>query len=667
MPILQMKKFTLMGLISEKENLFTALSRTKKVHLINMEEIEDTSRNLNVEKTDILIKKMNQIDGAISFMKNAMDIKQAAMRARGDKKAKFAIKTTGRKAEVGYTRFDQIADHEIGLFDNAVYTAEKYQHRITEIDGEISKFRQEAESLEIYKNLDIAFFDIKDTAHTATLLGIVQNFKKSDFETLVIDYPETQFAFIGEKGTDTAVMAITLKETEEQIREVLQKWNFSQSNFDFNVTAMEMIRHHHGKIERLKKEKEEILFTSCQKLLDYLPDLKLLYDYYSISLQLIESDTSICETKKVFLMQGWVATEDVETIKKVVAKNTTVCSEEYIDPTDDEKPPTVIKTNKIFAPFNSIIEMYSLPDYREASPNVFVAVFYWLFMGIMMGDVGYGVVMMLVAALFVKFIKPEGGMKNLVLIIGYSGVSTLIWGILFGGWFAISFPEGSIFSPVLLSPLTNPLGMIELCLILGTLHIISAMIMRAINLIRQKHYLDAVFDAFIWIIFDIGLILAIIGGFASLTGSAQNLSIFTNIGLIMMVVALVVVLLTAGRKKKGLGKITGGLGGVWGVIGLVSDILSYLRLFGLGLTTGVIGMVFNTLAGLLLGSPYFFLLGVVVLLFGHGLNLAINLLGAYVHDARLQHIEFFGKFYTGDGLRFSPLAGNTKYTKLLND
>lgn len=667
MPILRMKKFTLIGLISEKKKLFTALSRTKKVHLINMDEIEDTTKKFDVEKTDILIKKMSQIDGVIRFLKDAMDVKQAYVRSQGDKKAKFAIKTGGRKAEVSYAKFDEISEKEIDIFDNAVYIAEKYQHRITEIDGEISKFRQESESLEIYKNLDIAFFDVKNTAHTASLLGIVQNFKRKDFEKLVVDYPETQFAYIGEKGTDVAIMAITLKETEEEIREALQKWNFSQCGYDFNVTATEMIRHHRGKIERLNKEKEDILFNKCQELTDYLPELKLLYDYYSVALQLNESNLNVCETSKAFLMQGWVAEEDVETIKKTVEKNTSVCSQEYVDPTDDEKPPTVIKTNKIFQPFNSIIEMYSLPDYREASPNVFVAVFYWLFMGIMMGDVGYGVVMMLVAALFVKFIKPEGGMKNLVLIIGYSGVSTVIWGILFGGWFAISFPEGSIFSPVLLSPLTNPLGMIELCLILGTLHIISAMIMRAINLIRQKHYLDAVLDSFVWIIFDIGLILAIIGGFAALTGSAQDLSMFTNIGLIMMVAALAVVLLTAGRKKKGLGKITGGLGGVWGVIGLVSDILSYLRLFGLGLTTGVIGMVFNTLAGLLLGSPYFFLLGVVVLLFGHGLNLAINLLGAYVHDARLQHIEFFGKFYTGDGLRFSPLAGNTKYTKLLND
>ena len=143
-------------------------------------------------------------------------------------------------------------------------------------------------------------------------------------------------------------------------------------------------------------------------------------------------------------------------------------------------------------------------------------------------------------------------------------------------------------------------------------------------------------------------------------------TLFRSVGLYGALGCLVVVFLTAGRHKKGaVGKVLGGFGGLYKIVGFVSDLLSYLRLFGLGLASGVIGLVFNEIANIFTG-PIGLIFAVIVLIVGHSLNIAINVLGAYVHDSRLQFIEFFSRFYTGEGYLFQPIVGETKYTKINN-
>lgn len=664
MSILRMKKLTLIGASSEKDKIFTAFSRSKKVHLIQMDQLDDTHRELDVEEKDELIKKMSRVNDSIMYVKRSLDVMQNQLRASGDKKTKVAVKLSQRN-EVKFSDFDKISEYEQVLDKQVLSVTEASKLKMAELDAEIAKLKQSIKSLEIYSNLDVKFSQVKDTDHTTALLGVCGG-NVSLFDGLVTDFPDTQFALIDSNSSGFAIYAIALKENLSALSARLSELNFSRCGIDIDSTAIDEIKLDKSLIEQKVVEKRQLFLDSCD-LKEYLPRLQLLYDFYSIQLQLAETGTSICETNSTFVMQGWVLEREVDSVTRMIDKNLSVSCYDFTDPDESEKVPTVVQVPKVVQPFTGITDMYSLPDYRESDPNLFVAAFYWIFMGLMMGDVGYGLLMMLIAAAFVKFIKPEGGLRNVVLIIGYSGLSTMIWGVLFGGWFAIDFGDNPIFAPKLFSPLTNPLGMIEVCVILGTLHLMSGLIMKAINLFRQGKALDAVLDCFTWIVFEGGLICTVIGAFGGLTGAEGNFSLITNIGLYVMLGSLILIVLTAGRHNKGFGKVVGGLGGAWSVISLLSDILSYLRLFGLGLTTGVIGMVFNTLAGLLLGNPFSFVFGVVVLLFGHGMNLAINLLGAYVHDARLQHIEFFGKFYTGDGLSFKPIASETKYTKFINE
>ena len=140
-------------------------------------------------------------------------------------------------------------------------------------------------------------------------------------------------------------------------------------------------------------------------------------------------------------------------------------------------------------------------------------------------------------------------------------------------------------------------------------------------------------------------------------------------GTVLAIIGAVIVLLTAGREKKGIfGKITGGLVGLYGVTSYLSDILSYSRILALSLATGVVGMVMNILAGMVSsGIPIpvvRFIPALLIYVVGHVFNLALGLLSAYVHDCRLQYIEFYGKFYEGGGTLFKPFAVKTKYASI---
>lgn len=675
-----MKKLTLIALASEKDNLLAKLSRAESLHLINMQEFDNTQKLLATQQKDLLTQKMQNIDQALAMVKNAVDreiaIKKVEQKELKTKKTKKVANVSTKKDKtvsqkdkklkeinlakreiVDYDELIAICDKQDVLFDN-ISNITSLSSQIDTLTTEITALRANIANLEIYRNLDVAFSDIVSTSNCLMLLGIANSLTQEKLEELASIYTSTQFVFLGQNKQQTALLAICDKRDLEQISKVLSGFGFAQCVYDYPVTATQYILSASKQIEDKLSLKQSLNQQLCDYE-QYFPQLKTLYDYFYINKQIYQTDSDILCTQSTIALQGWLPEEQQSNMQNLLDSNLSAYFSQFDQPTDDEEVPTKIKVNKIVQPFTSITDMYSIPNYREIDPNPIVAVFYWLFMGLIMGDVGYGVLMCLIAVLFVKFIKPRGGMRSLILVIGYSSISTIIWGVVFGGWFAMDVGAPP---PILFTPLGDPLGMIELCLVLGTVHLLCGVIMNFANLIAKRKIWDAIFDCIPWIIFDIGIILVIIGAFSSLNPSGTDLSILATIGLIMMGSGLVIVLFTAGRKNKGFGKVTGGLGGVYGVMNVFTDILSYLRLFGLGLTTGVVGLVFNTIAGLLLGNPFLFIFGVIVLIFGHTLNLAISLLGAYIHDARLQHIEFFGKFYTGEGFYFTPIASQRKYT-----
>ena len=308
--------------------------------------------------------------------------------------------------------------------------------------------------------------------------------------------------------------------------------------------------------------------------------------------------------------------------------------------------------------------MYSPVSNRDVDPNPVMSFFYYGLFGMMLSDAGYGL-LMVIAGLVAKFrFKFEGSRKKTADFILYCGIATVIWGVLFGGFFGDLIPTictsflGMEKGPELalwLSPLDNSVDMLLFSFLIGIIHLFVGLAMRFYTLCKRREYLAAVCDVVPVYAFVTGL--AIIGKnfIAPVSEKAKSA------GMILLASGAVLIILTAGRSAKNiLGKLGGGFYALYNTTtGYLGDILSYSRLLALCLVTGVIADMVNMM-GAMFGNIIVF---IIIFILGHALNITINLIGTYVHASRLQYVEFFSKFYEGGGRVFTPFRFNSKYHK----
>ena len=375
-------------------------------------------------------------------------------------------------------------------------------------------------------------------------------------------------------------------------------------------------------------------------------------DRAAILLRREEAKSRLVGTDKVFLLEGWLPADRCAEIEKTLEPFT--CAIETREPTEDEYPqvPVQLKNNKLTRPLNMVTEMYSLPAYGTLDPNPLMAPFFILFYGIMMADMGYGLLMMIASVIIGKKYRPRGTSGELFSLLGLCGLSTFIVGALTGGFFgdfltqlvAIVSP-GTVFAlPKLFDPLDDLTMILIGSMALGLVQIITGMAISLIEKCRRKKFLDAFFEEITWWIVFLGIALAVL-----------------KKGTAVLYLGCALVLLGPIVQGKGWGKLTGVFGSVYNhVTGYFGDILSYTRLMALMLAGSVIAQVFNMLAAM----PGNVVAFVIISMLGNAMNFGLNLLGCYVHDLRLQCLEFFNKFYVDGGKPFRPMTLDTEYVDL---
>jgi V/A-type H+-transporting ATPase subunit I len=372
------------------------------------------------------------------------------------------------------------------------------------------------------------------------------------------------------------------------------------------------------------------------------------------------------KTEKTFYISGWIPEKSKDKVEKILQKNE--CWYEIKQAEEDEKHPILLNNNSFAQPFESITELYSLPSSSNIDPTAVMAPFYMLFFGMMLADVGYGLIMAVACFMILKKFNIEGTLQKMVKLFFYCGISTACWGVMFGSWFGdaisaiakVMFNSDFTINAVWINPMDQPMTLLIFSFLFGIVHLFIGMGVNAHMLIRDGHPLDALFDIGFWYGFIIGIGMWLFGN-SIVAGLAQT-------GKWMTIVFAIGLVLTQGRAKKGIvSKLISGVMSLYNITGYLSDILSYSRLLALGLATSVISSVVSIL-GSMGGSGFFgSILLIVVLVVGHTFNIAINALGAFVHAARLQYVEFFGKFYEGGGEAFDPLIKKTKYIKIIKE
>lgn len=659
MSIIRMKKMALIGLDTAKEDLISDLMEAGVV------QITDQSKMLSEDETwagflqkdgseaEIvrLEQEINRVGIALETLENYSVAKRPLFKTRrAMKRADFA-KTLEGKAKI-----EKDIDRVLDLNDEL--------HRLRET---INQKESEIIALTPWVAYDVPL-EVDRTQRTIFELGVIP--ATADMDALAQRvYDGRDAVELKEVGRDKDliyVIAVAMKEEEEEVLNILKQHGYTATPFkDYSGYAKDNRIRILNELDKAKAKTNAAVAEIAEMEADVKFGIQCVYDELIICRDREVAKGRLVKTKRTFGMEGWIPETCMDAVDKILDKYD--CFYTYRDPQEGEKVPVLTQNHSMIYPFESITEMYSLPDYNGVDPTKYFALFYAMFFGIMLSDAGYGIVIALACFFVLKKYALEGMTYRMIKMFFYCGLSTIFWGAMFGGWFGdffqvaakVIFNKEITIEPIWFNPIDDPTRLLIWSLVFGVIHLFLGMGINAAMLIKRGRWKDAVFDVFSWYLVILGAAMWLGGGMIS--------QALVKPGMIMAIAGAVILLLTGGRDKKGFGKITGGLGSLYDITSYISDILSYSRLLALGLATGVIASVINTMGSLAGGGIKGTIILLVAFVVGHTFNLAINALGAFVHSSRLQYIEFFGKFYEDGGDAFEPFRKNTKYVKLMND
>ncbi|MBO4562831.1 MAG: V-type ATP synthase subunit I [Clostridia bacterium] len=532
------------------------------------------------------------------------------------------------------------------------------QREINSNKAEREKKLAAIKSLSPISAVNIPLESIKPTKTANFTLGTMKAEKLR-----VLSEAGVMFDAFGTEGK-IPVLAAVPKDEPEETTSLLRAAGFTEVPVpSYEGLPADIIEKLNADITAIELENAE-LSERLAALGEKAADLKMGLDGALIEQGRSEARCGLFATRETFMLTGWVRSDEADKLDKLIEEETKVYCLEMRDPADDEKPPTFCKNKKFFAPFEFITNMYSAPDPRGFDPTVVMTPFYLLFFGLMMGDTGYGLIMSIAAALFIKLKKPEKGAGQVARILFWGGLSTMVFGLLAGTCFGMNWYDifGESFPFPLLDPMKDQMTAILFYCGLGFGQIIAGMIVSIVLHLKRGDWQTALFDIGSWLmIFAGAAVLLLVKSPVKYAGWA-----LIGIGLVLLVGF-------GGRAKKGFGRVIGGLGKLYDITGFLSDVLSYSRVFALGLATGAMGSAFNLVAGIardmlkgipVVGGVVSFIIAAALLIVLHVFCVAINALGAFIHCARLQFIEYYNRFYTPGGKLFSPFGIDTKYNKV---
>ena len=507
------------------------------------------------------------------------------------------------------------------------------------------------------------FSDCRDSKNTAVRFGTVPAAAWDLLKGALDALPLAAYEAVS-SGDVVILFVVCHKSALQQAEGLLSSASFSSCPYAGEQTGAELL----SSLEEARRAQEESVRSAEGALVALsaeLRPLKIYCDYVGFEHEKAEASEKMQATAHAVFLEAFVPKDGETLVKNELCALGIPLYFEFTDPAEDEAVPTLLKNNRVVENFELITNMYSPPNSREMDPNTVMSFFYSLFLGFIMADIGYGLLMLLGGgALYMK--SRKGGLKSLSGVFAVCGIFAIVWGILFNSLFGIAVLPFTVM-PNAQTEMYTVMGIglpavLVISLMLGVIQLMAGYLCKAVQAWRRGGVWDGICEGVVWAIFSLGVEIALFG-----LVEEFHASVLTAAGGIVALAALAVAVLTAGRKQKFLGKITKGFGALYALIGYFSDVLSYLRLYALMLTGAIIAQVVSQYALQMLASGSFLVvLGVFLMIVGHIFNLAIGLLGAYIHTARLQYIEFFGKFYEGDGVLFAPLGAEKKHIYLKN-
>ena len=646
---LKMKKIELIALLTDSKKIIELLQRKGIVEICS--------------NTDDELFKTNVTSVVSSFEKfkvTAIQALEILDRYAPEKKA-LADMLNGR-TEVDKHDFGKGA-MELETIMNSAREIVRCNRSIIDFENTISQLDVKCDTLREWTNLDVPL-NFKGTASTSAFIGSVP-FMISANE-IEAKFPSGCSAeVISSSKEQTNIFVMLSKDSEEEASEVLRSMSFIPISIKENMIPKELLRSYNMEKEKLEKSIEQLKKKIIQ-LAENRQKLKFVVDYLQMRKDKYEALNDLGFTEKTFVLTGYIPEKHTLSLQKEIESKFTALIT-YSEPENGEDVPVLLENSGFSAPVEGITKMYALPSEKDVDPTPVMSFFYYLFFGMMLSDAGYGLLMLIGTTIALKKFKLETSMRKTLTMFRNCGISTIIWGALFGSWFGDivqvvgrEFFHKEIGSIALwFQPLDDPIKLLLYSFALGILHLFLGVAVSFRMTWKEGKKLDAFLDT-------VPVYLTVLGVAPLAAGILTNVpSVLKTIGTYMMIAGVILLVLTSGRHSKSVfGKFFGGIYALYNTAtGYLSDILSYSRLLALGLATGSIASVINLIGTMPENTAVKAVLLVIVFIVGHTANLAINLLGAYVHTDRLQFVELFSKFYTGGGREFAPLTTNTKYIK----
>ncbi|MGL5649952.1 MAG: V-type ATP synthase subunit I [Clostridium sp.] len=645
MAIVKMNKFTLLTFESKKDALLEKLQDFSEVEFIDLqnenyleenEELKQLSKDTVDEEFSNCEEKLSKVKFALDFLGGYVPQKS------GFKKMKEGKKSLSQ---------DELKNKVLNSNWNELYEkAREKEALLLELDNEVTKLETENSLLKPWENFDAPFGELKKIKTKSFIGSVSKNYE----EALVSELSNSYLEIVSKNNQDVFFLALVNKEDEEKVEEVLRGFGFSGFKNDRDEVPMNIIHTNLDRIEKIKSEKFFIK-EELSALEEGVQTLELAYEYYHNIHTRKLAKNNFLKTNNTVVIQGWTPIEKNENLSKIAKE---ILGEDhyltYEDVKEEEIPnvPIKLKNNSLNKSFENITEMYSLPRYNDIDPTPLLAPFFLLFFGMMVADIGYGLLVLIGSIIALKVFKLDEKQKQFAKFFFWLSFPTIAFGAVYGAFFGDLIPL-----PALINTKTDVTTILVMSIVFGVIQIFFGLGIKAYVLVRAGKPLDAFFDVGSWVI---TLVSIAVFGFGKMTGHET----VGTIGMWCMIAGMILIVLTQGRhmKSKG-GKLGEGLYQLYGITGYIGDLVSYTRLMALGLAGGSIAGALNLIIGMFPGVALI-IFGPIVFILGHVFNLGLSLLGAYVHTCRLEYVEYFSKFYDGGGRAFKPFKTLDKFINI---